>query len=152
MCWTRCRRGADLTIACRQGLLQEALDLGVAEPPSLEFRPGCALTSMGIYVFDTRALIDVLKSDAGNPQGSHDFDRDIIPGMVSGTGTVSKYDVHEQAGPDFYWRDIGTLDAYWEACMDLLTPSRRWAPFRRFGRRADQCVGRDEHESALLLC
>lgn len=91
------------------------------QPRGLLSRPGFALASMGIYVFDTQVLIDVLKADARCRDSAHDFGRDIIPRMVASERPVCAYNVQEEVSRDFYWRDIGTIDAYWEASMELLS-------------------------------
>jgi len=80
------------------------------------------LASMGIYIFDTHVLVDILQDHLGRVQNYHDFGHDIIPHMLTNNYQVNVYDV--RAGEDadsFYWRDIGTLDAYWEASMELLS-------------------------------
>jgi glucose-1-phosphate adenylyltransferase len=77
---------------------------------------------MGIYVFDTPFLVEQLSLDAHDPHSTHDFGRDIIP------GTIGRYPVYAHSfadscvnmvGDEPYWRDVGTIDAYWEAHMDL---------------------------------
>jgi glucose-1-phosphate adenylyltransferase len=77
---------------------------------------------MGIYVFDTQVLIDLLEEDAAQSQSTRDFGRDLIPRMVREHRRVQACDVAAAQGEEggFYWRDIGLLDAYWEASMDLL--------------------------------
>ncbi|MFH1569801.1 MAG: sugar phosphate nucleotidyltransferase [Gemmatimonadota bacterium] len=130
------RRGADLTIACTEVEQEQAHRFGILEvdaarrivgfvekpqrPGGLLLRPGVALASMDVYVLDTRVLKDVLRADARRPDSAHDFGRDVIPAMVSGGRRVWAYDVGEEVSRDYYWRDIGTLDAYWEASMELL--------------------------------
>jgi glucose-1-phosphate adenylyltransferase len=78
---------------------------------------------MGIYVFDTKVLIAELKRDAANPASSHDFGKDIIPRMVAeGTAQAHRFEascVRSAAETSPYWRDVGTVDAYWEANIDL---------------------------------
>lgn len=132
-----CRTGAELTVACMGADLAEARRFGVvqadadgrmrgfaekpAHPQPLLSSPGRALVSMGIYVFDTGALIEALEQDAGLAPSTHDFGRDLIPRMVREGWRVQACDVQEgRGGEGFYWRDIGVLDAYWEASMDLL--------------------------------
>jgi glucose-1-phosphate adenylyltransferase len=82
-----------------------------------------ALASMGIYVFDTRFLIDQLRRDAADPNSSRDFGKDIIPYVVkNGTAVAHRFSrscVRSRAEADAYWRDVGTLDSYWEANIDL---------------------------------
>jgi glucose-1-phosphate adenylyltransferase len=75
--------------------------------------------SMGIYIFDMAVLEPALEEDARNPHSSHDFGKDILPGLIAQVPVVAYrfYDENKKAGK--YWRDIGTLDAYYEANMDL---------------------------------
>jgi glucose-1-phosphate adenylyltransferase len=78
---------------------------------------------MGIYVFETRVLIEQLRRDAADPASSHDFGKDIIPRMVAeGTAQAHRFEdscVRSAAETSPYWRDVGTVDAYWEANIDL---------------------------------
>jgi glucose-1-phosphate adenylyltransferase len=85
-------------------------------------RPGHVLASMGIYVFDTGFLCAQLERDAADPASSHDFGRDVIPYLVG------RHELHahrfvdscvNMVGEHPYWRDVGTIDAYWEANIDL---------------------------------
>ena len=142
------RRGAGLSVACIEVGLDEARRFGIAcvdgESRMVEFSekpadprptphdPTRALASMGIYLFDTPLLIQLLEEAAGRPGYGHDFGGDILPrAIVEGLG-VYAYDVQRETGEqDFYWRDIGVLDAYWEASMELLQPR---PPFDLFGR------------------
>ncbi len=88
-------------------------------PPSMPGQPGMALASMGIYVFTSDVLIRALEEDAAKPDSHHDFGRDIIPALIGHGRTYAYpfYDENKKAAK--YWRDIGTLDAYYEAQMDL---------------------------------
>ncbi len=87
--------------------------------------------SMGIYLFETNALIAVLRSDADDPDSSHDFGRDIIPRLVE-IGSVVAYDFDEVNEKGVcYWRDVGTLDAYYEANMDLVSV---WPDFNLYDK------------------
>lgn len=94
-----------------------------ADPPGLPDRPDRALASMGIYVFATRALFERLREDAARPGSSRDFGKDIIPRIVADGGAVahrftsSCIRSRQEAEP--YWRDVGTLDAYFDANIDL---------------------------------
>jgi glucose-1-phosphate adenylyltransferase len=130
--------GADLTVTCLEIPIQDASDFGVmavdadrrivsfeekpARPQPVPGRPDRALVSMGIYAFDTGFLLDLLERDAADPQSSHDFGRDIIPNVL-GSARVFAHSFDDSCvsrqGGCSYWRDVGTLDAYWEANLDL---------------------------------
>jgi glucose-1-phosphate adenylyltransferase len=88
-------------------------------PPGMPGQPNLALASMGIYVFDSNVLIEALKADAANPDSHHDFGKNIIPALI-GQGRTYAYPFYDENKKTAkYWRDIGTLDAYYEAQMDL---------------------------------
>jgi glucose-1-phosphate adenylyltransferase len=91
-----------------------------AEPPSIPGRPGHALVNMGVYVFDFQALVSALGDDAGCKGSKHDFGHDIIPALASRDRVHAYPFVDENRKPTRYWRDIGTIDAYYEASMDLV--------------------------------
>jgi glucose-1-phosphate adenylyltransferase len=86
-------------------------------------KPNYALASMGVYVFDTAFLLDQLRRDAADPHSSHDFGKDIIPYIVRHGGAVahhfSRSCVRTSGQAATYWRDVGTLDAYFAANLDL---------------------------------
>lgn len=131
--------GADVTIGCLEVPRMEAVGFGVMhvddkdrivafvekpkDPPAIPGQPDMALASMGIYVFETKFLIDLLKKDAADPNSSRDFGKDIIPSVVSGGKAVAhrftKSCVRSPLEKTSYWRDVGTIDAYWEANVDL---------------------------------
>jgi len=91
-----------------------------SRPQSLREDPGTALASMGIYAFDPELLVDCLSRDAANPASVHDFGRDILPDAVGRIG-VSAYVFRDPStGRAAYWRDVGTVDSYWQANMELL--------------------------------
>jgi glucose-1-phosphate adenylyltransferase len=132
-------RKADLTVACIEVPLKDAKGFGVmsvdAEDRIVEFKekpanpqpmvgnPDMALASMGIYVFNARFLYEQLLRDADDPKSSHDFGKDIIPHCVKRYRTFAQNFAESCVSePDKtpYWRDVGTLDAYWEANMDLV--------------------------------
>ena len=134
-------RGADLTVACMQVPLAEASAFGVMavdggnrvvafeekpeHPKPMPDSPGLALVSMGIYVFGKELLIEQLRSDSPRAASTHDFGKDLIPRLIS-THKVHAYTFGGLRGrvtPDRYWRDVGTLDAYYDANMDLLKPA-----------------------------
>jgi len=93
------------------------------DPPGMPDKPDKALASMGIYVFATRFLFDQLRRDAADPNSSRDFGKDLIPYLVKhGTALVHRFTescVRSGFEADAYWRDVGTLDAYWQANIDL---------------------------------
>jgi glucose-1-phosphate adenylyltransferase len=83
---------------------------------------GEVLASMGIYVFGAKTLADVLAADAAASSSGHDFSSDILPGLVAG-GAAYAHEFRAPGGATPYWRDIGTLQSYWQAHMDLLGPA-----------------------------
>ena len=88
-------------------------------PPPIPGQPGQALASMGIYIFDSDVLIKALEEDAAKPASHHDFGKDIIPSLI-GQGRTYAYPFYDENKKSAkYWRDIGTIDAYYEAQMDL---------------------------------
>ncbi|MBA3325630.1 MAG: glucose-1-phosphate adenylyltransferase [Rhodobacteraceae bacterium] len=131
--------GADCTVGCLEVPRMEAVGFGVmhvdptdtitafvekpADPPPIPGQPDMALASMGIYVFHTRFLMDLLRRDAEQADSSRDFGKDLIPYVVSNGKAVahrfSKSCVRSSIEGQAYWRDVGTLDAYWEANIDL---------------------------------
>ena len=129
--------GADLTVSCIEVPIAEAAgSFGVMcvdqhsrirrfhekplDPCPLEDKPGFTLASMGNYVFNTEFLIEQLLRDAKNPHSDHDFGKDIIPACIDDNHVMAFRfgDVEGHAKP--YWRDIGTLDSFWKANMDLV--------------------------------
>ncbi len=128
--------GADLTIAAIETELSEASRFGVLEvdsssrivgfeekpdtPTPMPERPDRALASMGIYVFRTPVLRQAVLEDADS-KSAHDFGKNIIPKLVE-THDVYAYNfVDENKKDSLYWRDVGTIDSYWEANMDLVS-------------------------------
>lgn len=92
-----------------------------SDPPTIPGRPDTCLASMGIYMFNTDVMARRLRQDSGDESSSHDFGKDIIPRMVAEGEEVYAYSfVDENRDEIPYWRDIGTIEAYWEASMDLL--------------------------------
>ncbi len=106
------------------GLTIEAFLEKPAEPPALPGRPDETFASMGNYVFDTKVLVDALRADAENAESRHDMGGDIIPMLVD-RGVAQVYDFTTNQVPGAtprdlgYWRDVGTLDSYFDAHMDL---------------------------------
>jgi glucose-1-phosphate adenylyltransferase len=134
-----CETGADVTIACLEVPRMEAVGFGVmavdehdnvtafvekpADPPAIPGNPDIALASMGIYVFTTKLLFEELRRDAATPGSSRDFGKDIIPYLVkNGKAVAHRFSdscVRSGSEVEAYWRDVGTVDAYWEANIDL---------------------------------
>ena len=130
--------GANVTVGCLTVPRAEATAFGVmhvdekdqitqflekpADPPGIPGDEENALASMGIYVFDWKFLRDLLLVDADDPGSSHDFGSDLIPGIVrNGKAQAHRFDsscVRDESKPA-YWRDVGTVDAYWQANIDL---------------------------------
>jgi glucose-1-phosphate adenylyltransferase len=106
------------------GLTIEAFLEKPADPPALPGRPDETFASMGNYVFDTKVLVDALRADAENAESRHDMGGDIIPMLVA-RGVAQVYDFTTNQVPGAtprdlgYWRDVGTLDSYFDAHMDL---------------------------------
>jgi glucose-1-phosphate adenylyltransferase len=130
---------ADVTVGCVEVPRMEATGLGVmhvdaddriitflekpADPPAMPGKPDTALASMGIYVFKTAYLIEALERDAADPASSRDFGKDVIPAIVAqGKALAHPFDrscVRNDAGSAAYWRDVGTVDSFWEANIEL---------------------------------
>jgi glucose-1-phosphate adenylyltransferase len=128
--------GADLTVACTEAPLAEATRMGVmsvdsdgrirrfeekpVEPQPIRGNPDAALISMGIYIFNTDVLIREATGDATRDT-HHDFGKDIIPDMIANGRRVFAFPFRDRNRKTItYWRDIGTLDSYFEANMDLV--------------------------------
>jgi glucose-1-phosphate adenylyltransferase len=94
-----------------------------ADPPPMPGRPDMALASMGIYVFNTDYLAEILRRDAADPNSSHDFGKDIIPRLVREAKAVahpfSRSAIRPSPDAPPYWRDVGTIDSYFAANIDL---------------------------------
>ena len=130
---------ADVTIGAFEVPAEKARMLGVMQtdgsnrirgfrekPATLagDGRPGApVLASMGVYVFNKLLLMQALEEDARNPHSSHDFGRDIIPGLIEHYNVCAHRFVDENKKDSPYWLDVGTLDAYYEANMDLVAVS-----------------------------
>ena len=111
-----------------------------AAPKPIPGMPGVALASMGIYVFEADVLIRALEDDAGRDPSKHDFGKDILPSLIGHAPVYSYRFSDENKKANKYWRDIGELDAYYEANMDLVQvnpdfnlydpewPIRTWLP------------------------
>ncbi len=132
-------QGRECTVGCIEVSAAEATAFGVMavdadrritdfvekppEPPTIPGKPGRCLASMGIYVFNARYLYRELERDMADPDSSHDFGKDIIPKMVkAGVAVAHPFElscVGGRPGMEPYWRDVGTIDAYWDANIDL---------------------------------
>ena len=151
------RTGADVTVACIEVPRMQATGFGVmgvdhdnrvvsflekpADPPGMPGRPDMALASMGVYIFNAQFLYEHLERDARDPASSRDFGKDLIPYLVPRAKVMAHsfadscvYNRAPESEP--YWRDVGTVDAYWEANLDLcqVSPSldlydRNWPIF-----------------------
>ena len=132
---------AEVTVAAIPVKRSEAKSFGVIEcdaegriiafhekvdnPPAMPDRPDMCLASMGNYIFKTSALTSTLERDAVNETSAHDFGKDIIPAVVNSGGRAYIYDFAKNRVPGeeegyAYWRDVGTVEAYWAAQMDLV--------------------------------
>ncbi|MCX7092834.1 MAG: glucose-1-phosphate adenylyltransferase [Methylobacter sp.] len=129
-------KNADLTIGCIEVSLQDATAFGVMDvdenrrvrafvekpehPPLMPGRTDTALASMGIYIFNAAFLYEQLLKDADTKGSSRDFGKDIIPAVID-KYVVNAYPFLDlQSGEQSYWRDVGTIDAYWSANMELI--------------------------------
>jgi glucose-1-phosphate adenylyltransferase len=131
--------GADVTVACLEVPIAEATGFGVMHvdandritsflekpknPPPMPDNPAMALASMGIYVFRAHFLYEELRRDAADPNSSRDFGKDLIPHLVKhGKAVAHRFAtscVRSSQQAEAYWRDVGTVDAYWKANIDL---------------------------------
>jgi glucose-1-phosphate adenylyltransferase len=130
---------ADVTVGCLEVPKADAVAFGVMgvdddsrivsfvekvkDPPTIPGSTDTCLASMGIYVFNTKFLFDLLAKDAADPNSSHDFGKDVIPYIVKhGKAVAHRFSdscVRSEKETCAYWRDVGTLDAYWSANIDL---------------------------------
>jgi glucose-1-phosphate adenylyltransferase len=135
-------KGADCTVACVEVPIEEASGFGVMavdgsmrivdflekpkNPPEMAGRPGHALASMGVYVFSARFLYAELERDHRDATSSNDFGKDVIPHLVSrGLAVAHSFEdscVKTTPEAEAYWRDVGTVDSYWSANIDLVMP------------------------------
>ncbi|MBN8489121.1 MAG: glucose-1-phosphate adenylyltransferase [Burkholderiales bacterium] len=131
--------GRGVTVGCIEVPREEATGFGVmaiddsrritafiekpADPPAMPGNPAMSLASMGIYVFSADYLYRLLDEDAANPDSSHDFGKDLIPKAVAENQALAHpFGLSAIANPPYsraYWRDVGTVDAYWAANLDL---------------------------------
>ncbi len=128
-------REANVSVVCLEVPSSEAYRFGVMavdsemrvtgfvekpeHPPEIPGKPGLSLVSMGIYVFNKKFLRDKLIEDANDPNSSHDFGRDILP-RIYPDFKVYAYPFTNPEGIQSFWRDVGTIESYWDANMDLV--------------------------------
>ena len=132
--------GADMTVSCLEVPVEEAagafgvmtvdeqnrvlaFDEKPAEPAPIPGRSGVTLASMGNYIFNTEFLFEILRADGRNPQSDHDFGKNIIPEIIRNHQVYAFPFRDEESGGQAYWRDVGTLDAFWEANMEMISPA-----------------------------
>ena len=136
-------KSADLTISAIPIPIEDAKEFGIIEvdenwrltgfvekpqtpPKSIPNNPNMCLASMGNYIFNKNILIDALKKDAIIEESSHDFGKNVIPMLLNEGKEIFIYNFAENEFPGMtekekgYWRDVGSIDAYWQANMDLL--------------------------------
>ena len=129
---------ADATVACMKVPLKEAKQFGIMttdknqritqfheKPESIEAcndDPEHALASMGIYIFSTKLLTEVLEKDSHDEGSNHDFGKDILPKLIHSHHVYAHHfgETKGRVSPDKYWRDVGTIESYYQANMDLL--------------------------------
>lgn len=134
--------GADVTVGCIEVPTAEARGFGImqidaenritdflekpSDPPSIPGKSGTSLASMGIYVFQTKTLKEMLRMDTADAHSDHDFGKNIIPYMVKNMKAMahSYSDSCVLSGDEKspYWRDVGTVDSFWQANLDLTDP------------------------------
>ena len=130
-------KGAEMTVACVGVSLEDAKGFGVmsvaddfrvlsfdekpAEPRAMPGTTDIALASMGNYVFNTEFLFRKLEEDAADMTSSHDFGHDIIPSIIDDHRIFAYPFLDPETGRQPYWRDVGTIDAFWEANMELVS-------------------------------
>ncbi|HPQ94997.1 MAG: glucose-1-phosphate adenylyltransferase [Thiothrix sp.] len=133
------QQDADMTVSCLEVSRQDARHFGImgvdrdcrvrafeekpTDPHYRQANGDRVLASMGNYIFNTRFLIEQLQQDAADPASSHDFGKDIIPRIID-SHRIYAYPFRDpKTGKQPYWRDVGTLDAFWEANMELVSVS-----------------------------
>lgn len=132
--------GADVTVGCIEVPIKDASDFGVmhvdetmrikdffekpADPPPMPGKPDRALASMGIYIFEMELLADALTTDANDAASDHDFGKNVIPALVAkGNARAHPFAsscIMTGVENEPYWRDVGTLDSFWQANIDLM--------------------------------
>ena len=131
--------GADVTISCLEVPIEEAagafgvmtvdennrilrFDEKPEKPTPLLGKPDLTLASMGNYIFNTDTLLTLLEADGKRPDSEHDFGKDIIPTILDDHKVYAYPFRDPETGALAYWRDVGSLDAFWEANMELISP------------------------------
>jgi glucose-1-phosphate adenylyltransferase len=128
--------GADMTVGCLEVTPERAQEFGVMSvdgdgrvvrfqekpksPETVPGRPDRCLASMGIYVFNRDFLYEQLIKDADTPNSTHDFGKDIIPAVIGRYRIMAHNFRDPRSGEQAYWRDVGTVDAFWEANLELI--------------------------------
>lgn len=129
--------GAKVTVACVEAPIEEARHYGIMEvnesmvvrnfaekplnPVPMPGNPDAVLASMGIYIFDAEFLLELLEVDAARMDSSHDFGTDVIPSIIDSQAVFAyRFSDYRNPSQPGFWRDVGTLDAYWKANMELL--------------------------------
>ncbi len=128
--------GADMTVGCLEVPITRANEFGImsvdetkrvrrfaekpADPETIPDRPEQCLASMGIYVFNRDFLFEQLQKDAGTDESSHDFGKDIIPSVLDDYRVMAYAFRDPRSGEQAYWRDVGTVDAFWKANLELI--------------------------------
>lgn len=132
-------RGADMTVSCLEVPIEEAagafgvisvdetgrvtaFDEKPANPTPIPGEDGLTLASMGNYIFNTEFLFEQLHKDAANVKSNSDFGGDIIPSIIKDSKVYASPFRDQHTGERAYWRDVGTLDSFWEANMELVSP------------------------------
>jgi glucose-1-phosphate adenylyltransferase len=140
-------KGADVTVAAIDVPVEEGSDFGIiqidesnriigfqekpANPRPMPSNSKRCLVSMGIYIFNSDIMYEKLEQDARDKSSAHDFGRSVIPSMVKDFGVFCYIFQDENKKKSKYWRDVGTIDAYWEANMDLVNVSPQFNLYDR---------------------
>jgi len=128
--------GADMTVGCIEVSRERAREFGIMsvdgqgrvvrfqekpkDPETLLGHPDRCLASMGIYVFNRDFLYEQLVKDADTPNSTHDFGKDVIPAVIGRYRIMAHNFRDPRSGEQAYWRDVGTVDAFWEANLELI--------------------------------
>jgi glucose-1-phosphate adenylyltransferase len=156
------QHGADVTISCVEVPVGQSREFGIVEVDDrLRIRAfiekpdwssaarsgrGTALASMGVYLFSTDYLLDCLETDTKNPDSKHDFGYDVLPRVIA-DANVYAHLFRDRQGRAGYWRDVGTIDSYWLAHRELLSPK----PMFDFGNALWPIYGSQRPAAPALL-